>query len=59
LQLTGVAIAEVFVNDEKLTIKTVTLAYFSGTGGTEKIVRCFEQESITALQGLVSTVYGV
>lgn len=36
------------MNDRKLAIKTVTLAYFSGTGGTETIVRCFETQFLKA-----------
>lgn len=30
----------------KVTIKTITLAYFSGTGGTKAIVDCFEKQLI-------------
>lgn len=32
----------------KITIKTVTLAYFSGTGGTEAIAGCFESQFLKA-----------
>ncbi len=34
------------MNDRKLTVKTVTLAYFSGTGGTKAIVSCFETQFV-------------
>jgi ferredoxin/flavodoxin len=34
------------MNDRKREVKTVTLAYFSGTGGTKAIVSCFETQFI-------------
>ncbi|HBE84769.1 MAG TPA: hypothetical protein DDW53_03665, partial [Lachnoclostridium sp.] len=32
------------MNDRTLAVKTVTLAYFSGTGGTKAIVSCFKTQ---------------
>lgn len=34
------------MDNKNLTVKTVTLAYFSGTGGTKAIVSCFETKFI-------------
>ncbi len=39
---------EILQYSEKPIIKAVTLAYFSGTGGTEAIVRCVEAQLIRA-----------
>lgn len=36
------------MDNRRLSIKTVSLAYFSGTGGTEKIVRCFKTQFLKA-----------
>ena len=35
------------MNDKNIRVNTVTLAYFSGTGCTEKIVDCFENQFVT------------